>query len=488
MPGGMPVMTKYTQIFTLFSLLVIFALTGLTPAVAIDFENISFPALNPINLPDIEEIKLENGMRLYLLEDNSLPLIEASVRIHGGSYLDPVEKIGLGSMLGDLLRNGGTQKWSADELDEMLEGIGAAAETSSDIIAGSLKLMMLSSQKELAVEVMAEILRRPRFEESRFEQAMIGARSMISRRNDQPDSIGEREFEKMIYGADSVYARHSEYATLNAITRDDLKAMHQRIYRPENVQMAIWGDFNRKEMLSLIKKYFNDWERGKEPLPEFPKVDYNFDKVAAVVDLPEAKQTNAYIGHLGGRLFDEDHPHRIVMNNILGVGFGSRLFNQVRSKAGLCYSVYGIYTANLSYPGIFYNYVATKNETAAKAVRMIIDEIKKFQKEAPTAAELKAAKDRYLNSFVFNFDEKQKVIERMVYYDFFNLPRDFLNKQKEMVEATTAEDVLTAANKYLKPDSLRILVVGNQKAFDEPLEQLNNGKLQTIDITIPENK
>ena len=154
----------------------------------------------------------------------------------------------------------------------------------------------------MAIEVMAEILRRPRFEESRFEQTMIAAKSMISRRNDQPDSIGEREFEKMIYGKDSVYARHSEYATLKAISRDDLKAFHQKVYRPENVQMAIWGDFSRKEILAPVKKYFADWEKGKEALPEFPKVEYSFDKRVGVVDLPEARQTNAYIGHLGGRL------------------------------------------------------------------------------------------------------------------------------------------------------------------------------------------
>lgn len=464
------------------------ALLTLNPAGAVDIDALTYPPLNPVVMPDIEEIKLDNGLRLYLLEDKTLPLIEASVRIHGGSFLEPADKIGLADMVGELLRNGGTEKWSADQLDELLESIGAAAETTNDIIAGGLKLMMLSSQKELAIEVMAEILRRPRFEEARFEQTMIGFKSMISRRNDQADEIGDREFNKLVYGSTSPYARHSEYATLKAISRDDLKAFHQRVYRPENVQMAIWGDFDRKEILTLVKKYFGDWEKGKEPLPEFPKVDYSFDKRVALVDQPEARQANVYIGHLGGKLIDEDHPHRIVMNNILGVGFGSRLFNQVRSKAGLAYNVYGIYTANLSYPGIFYNYVATKNETAAKAVRMIIDEIRRIQKEPPTAAELKAGKDRYLNSFVFNFDEKQKVIERMVYYDFFGLPRDFLNKQKEMVEATTAENVSAAAGKYLKPDALRILVVGNQKAFDEPLDKLDNGKPELIDVTIPAEK
>lgn len=467
------------------------ALLSVVPAnaQASAIDALTYPPLGPITLPEIEEIKLDNGLRLYLLEDKTLPLIEASVRIHGGSYLEPVDKIGLADLVGELLRGGGTEKWSADELDELLEGIGAAAETSSDIIAGSLKLMMLSSKKELAVEVMAEILRRPRFEEARFEQSMVGFKSAISRRNDEDDSIGGREFGKLIYGATSPYARHPEYATLKAISRDDLKAFHNRVYNPENVQMAIWGDFDRKEILALVKKYFGDWKKGSEVLPTFPVVDYAFDKRVAVVDRPEASQANVYIGHLGGRLTDADHPHRIVMNNILGVGFGSRLFNQVRSKAGLAYSVYGVYTAQLSYPGMFYNYVATKSETTAKAIRMIIDEVKRIQKDQPTAEELKAGKDRYLNSFVFNFDEKQKVIERLVYYDFFGLPKDFLNKQKEMVEATTAADVCTVANKYLKPDALRILVVGNQKNFDEPLEKLENGKPELIDVTItPEKK
>jgi len=335
------------------------------------------------------------------------------------------------------------------------------------------------------MEVMAEILQRPVFEQAKFEQLMVSARASISRRNDQPSSIGNREFEKLIYGNNSPYARQNEYATLAAINRDDLKAFHQRVFRPENVQMAIWGDIDSKKIVELVKKHFGAWKKGKEQLPEFPKVDYKFDTQTAFVDLPEVSQSNIYIGHLGGRLTDEDHPNRIVMNNILGVGFGSRLFKQVRSKAGLAYSVYGVFTANLSYPGEFYNYVSTKSESTVKATRMIIDEIKRIQSEEPTAEELKLGRDRYLNTFVFNFDSKGKIIERLVYYDFFGLPKDFLNKQMEMVKKTTAADVTAAAKKYLKPDSLRILVVGSIKNLDEPLMALKNGEPRKIDITIP---
>ncbi|MBU1105761.1 MAG: insulinase family protein [Candidatus Riflebacteria bacterium] len=473
------------QLRTIITVVTLLTLISST-AGAIDINSFVYPPLNQIAIPEVQEIKLDNGMRLYLLEDKTLPLIQASVRIHGGSYLDPVEKIGLAGLCGELLRTGGTEKYKSDELDELLESIGADAETSIDIIAGSLHLSMLSSYTELAMEVMAEILQRPVFEQAKFEQLMISARASVARRNDQPSVIGDREFDKVIYGNNSPYARQIEYATLSTISRDDLKAFHQRVFRPENVQMAIWGDINSQKIIELVKKHFGAWERGKEPLPDFPKVDYKFDTRAAFVDLPEATQSNVYIGHLGGHLTDEDHPHRIVMNNILGVGFGSRLFKQVRSKAGLAYSVYGVFTANLSYPGAFYNYVSTKSESTVKAVRMIIDEIKRIQNEEPNAEELKLGRDRYLNTFVFNFDSKGKIIERLVYYDFFGLPKDFLNKQMEMVKKTTAADVTAAAKKYLKPDSLRILVVGSIKDLDEPLAALKNGEPQAIDITIPE--
>jgi len=473
------------QFTAIISIVSIFAAIS-SFAGAVDLNSMVYPSLNQIAIPEVEEIKLDNGMRLYLLEDKTLPLIQASVRIHGGSYLDPADKIGLAELCGDLLRSGGTEKYSSDELDELLESIGGSAETSIDVIAGSLKLSMLSSYTELAMEVMAEILQRPVFEQAKFEQLMISARSSISRRNDRPANIGDREFDKIIYGKDSPYARHPEYATLKAISRDDLKAFHQRVFRPENVQMAIWGDIDSKKIVELVNKHFGVWEKGKEPLPEFPKVDYQFDTRTSFVDLPDVSQSNVYIGHLGGRLTDEDHPHRIVMNNILGVGFGSRLFKQVRSKAGLAYSVYGVFTANLSYPGTFYNYVSTKTESTVKAIRMIIEEIKRIQSEEPTAEELKLGRDRYLNTFVFNFDSKGKIIERLVYYDFFGLPKDFLNKQMEMVKTTTAADVTAAAKKYLKPESLRILVVGAANKLDEPLAALKNGEPQAIDITIPE--
>ena len=210
----------------------------------LDLSSIEFPALNKIELPNIKKIQLDNGMRIYLLEDKTLPLIEASARIHGGSYLEPADKVGLGDLMGDLMRDGGTQKWAPDELDEMLEGLGASLNSYADVISSGVNLMMLSTKKELSVELLAEVMRRPRYDEARFEQAMIAYKSGISRRNDNDASIAGREFGKMIYGSESPYARHAEYKTLGAISRNDLIDFHKKICRPDHVQLAVWGDFD----------------------------------------------------------------------------------------------------------------------------------------------------------------------------------------------------------------------------------------------------
>jgi zinc protease len=455
-------------------------------AMALDLESIVYPPLNKLELPNIQKYELPNGIRVYLLEDKTLPLIEASARVHGGTYLEPNEKVGVVDLMGDLMRDGGTEKWAPDDLDELLESLGGSMGTGADTIACTANIMMLSTKKELAMELLAEVMRRPRFDEARLEQTMVAYKSGIARRNDNEGRIASREFNKMIYGADSVYARHAEYKTLASIKRQDLFDYHAKIFRPEHVQLAIWGDIDSNEILQLVKKYFGDWERGKSKLPEFPKVDYKYDQRVAYVDRPQSKQSSVYLGHIGGNTLDKDNSHRIIMNNILGLGFGSRLFKEVRSKHGLCYSVYGVYSSNLSYLGKFFSYVGANSENTLKAISLIKKEIEKMQKSEPTAEELKSAKDRYLNSFVFNFDSKSQIIQRMVYYDFFGLDKDYLNKQKEEIEATSAADVLRAAQKNLRPDSLRILVVGNKKGLGGTLESLNNGRVTELDVSIPE--
>ncbi|MCK4461325.1 MAG: insulinase family protein, partial [candidate division Zixibacteria bacterium] len=203
------------------------------------------------------------------------------------------------------------------------------------------------------------------------------------------------------------------------------------------------------------------------------------------VEKPEAKQSYIRIGHLGGLVTDDDYADKIVMNSILGRGHGSRLMDAVRTKLGLAYSVGGRYISNIAYPGYFFAVGSTGPETTVKAAKEMIKQIKTMQTDLPTEDEMHKGKDGYLNSFVFNFDTKREVVTRMMTYDFYGLPADFLQKEKEGVEKVTPEAVMAAAQRNLHPDSMIILVVGNGAQFDEPLEALGFGPVDTIDITIP---
>ena len=454
----------------------------------VDIKSIKFPALHDVSVPEVDKVVLKNGLKIFILEDHSLPLLDISVRVNIGSYLEPSDKIGLSDIVGDQLREGGTEKWTPDELDEELESTGASVETYGDITFSHLGLNMLSSQKEQAIELVDQILRHPRFDQDRLDQSMVSYKAGIARRNDNPSSIASREFNKMIYGKGSVYAAQTEYSHLNNIKRQDLIDFHKKYYKPEFVMMSVCGDFNKDEMLSLLKKTFENWEKGNETIPANPEVKYDFDQKVGYIEVKDAKQANIFFGHIGGRGYEEDEPKRIVMNNILGGGFGSRYFNQIRSKAGLCYQVYGNYDSNFAYPGKFVNLTSTNCNTAVKATRMMIEEIKRLQNEEVTEAELEYGKQPYLNHFVFNFVSKEAIVGRMLSYDLFGLPADHLQRQKKAVEATTAADIKEMANKYLRPDKLRIIVCGDKSLFDEPLEKLNNGPVEEIDITIPEDK
>lgn len=450
-----------------------------------DLDRIKFPKLNPLNIPEIEKITLDNGIRLYLLQDKSLPVFHASARINCGSYLEQEEMIGLASICGSVMRTGGTSKWTGDEIDEMLEGVGASVETSIGLASGRGSINILSKYTDLGLEILAQVMRYPVFDEDKIELAKVQARSGISRRNDNPQQITFREYRKLIYGTNSVFARHSEYKTINAITRQDLIDFHGKYLKPQNIQLAVWGDFERDDLLIKINSYFGDWKKEGEAVPPLPTVDYNFESHVFYINRPDVNQTNIVMGHIGGLLTDADYPARIVMNNILGGGFSSRLFSTVRSKEGLAYAVFGVYTANISYPGLFYCFASTKSETTVKTIREIIKQINRIQTDPPTGDEMASGQDGYLNSFVFNFDSKSEVVNRLMNYDFHGLPDDYLFREKEGVEKVSAEDVINAAKNNLRPDAMKILVVGKGDDFEIPLDQAGLGQVATIDITIP---
>jgi len=443
-------------------------------------EKFVHPPLRSITLPKVESVTLKNGMKVFLVEDHDYPTIDLQAMIRTGSVYEPADKVGLAAITGTVLRTGGSAKFPGDELDRLLEGLGASVESYIGENSGYVSVSVFKEDIGKGLEVMADMLMNPLFPEEKIELAKIEQRSAIARRNDDVGQITRREFEKLIYGPQSPYARHPEYATIDAITREDIVAFHRRFFFPNNVLMAVWGDFSAKEMRQRLEKAFAAWKPSREQVPPVPTVAYQYDFSVNYVHKPDVNQANIMLGHIGGELRNPDYPALVVMNEILSL---ERLFKRVRTQEGLAYSVWGRYGADYDHPGVFSCGCQTKSQSTVKAIRLILEEIEKLRTSEASDEELARAKDSFLNGFVFEFDSKAKIINRLLTYAYFGYPPDFMESLKQGVEKVSKADVLRVAQQYLHPDKVRILVVGKQEDFDEPLSVL--GRVNAVDITIP---
>ena len=454
-------------------------------AVQYDASALQFPALRDVALPTVEEVELPNGLKLFITEDRLLPMVSISARIGAGAVWEPADKVGLAGIAGTVLRTGGTASMSPDELNLALENVGATIETSIGDDSGFAFMRTLTEHVDTVLPLFADVLMSPAFDADQVELAKTRAKSGISRRNDNPQGIATRELFKLVFGAESPYARTTEYWTIDAVSRGDLVAFHEQYFHPNNTLMAIWGDFDAAEMAEKIRQAFGGWARAEGfQRPEPPAVDTGRESTLHLIRKDDVTQSTVLIGHPGEiRLDDPDYFAVVVMNEILGGGFSSRLFQTVRTDLGLAYAVWGNYSADYETPGVFYAGTFTKSETTTDAVRAMQDVIASMRTTAPSGEELYQAKEAYLNSFVFNFDTKQEVLNRRMTYAYYGYPADFVQQIKAGVEAVTAEDVQRVAQQYLHPDEAHILVLGNPDDFSEPVSVL--GEVEEIDIAIP---
>jgi len=439
-----------------------------------------FPPLNPIKMPKVERVELGNGLELFLVEDHEYATIDMRAMVRLGSVFESASQIGLASITGRVLRTGGTTSMTGDQIDKELETMAAYVSTGIGLTSGYITVSVLKEDIDRALEILADILMNPAFQEDKIMLAKIREKTVISRRNDDVMQIADREFQKLIYGKDSPYARHPEYATIEAITRQDIVDFYNKYFFPNNTIMAVWGDFSPKDMVAKIKKALGKWKEVKVEVPALPKVSYEYKYTINYINKPDVNQSNIMLGHIGGLRDNPDYPALSVMNSILS---WDRMFKIIRTDEGLAYSVWGYYGANYQVPGVFRCEAQTKSESTVYALELMLKEIKRIREEEVSSAELARAKDEYLNSFVFNFDSRAKIVNRLMTYAFFGYPLDFMDRVKKGVEKVTKEDVLRVAKKYLRPDKVQILVVGKKEDFDKPLATL--GEVNVIDIKIP---
>jgi zinc protease len=468
--------------------LVLIALGVLTLAVNLPgyaqttWQQIPIPPLPAFHPWEPKRIELPNGMVIFLLEDHELPLIEGVARIRGGSREEPANKAGLVDIYGEVWRTGGTKTQTGDQLDDFLEIRAARVETGNSADSTTISLSCLKGDFEDVFKVLVGLLREPEFRDDKVDLAQKEAFDAISRRNDDVNGIATRETTKLAYGPNNPYARQPEYATIAAVTRQDLIDWFNAHVSPNNIILGFSGDFSATEMEAKLRQVFAAWPKGAA----WEKKDLEFHPAKPgyyLISKDDVNQSNVRMVGLGTTRNSPDYFAIEVFNEAFGGGFSSRLLRTIRTAQGLAYSVGGGIGTAFDHPGILRLALGTKTGTTVESILALDVQIDDLTKNPISSEEIQQAKDTILNSFVFQFDSPKKVLRERMAYEFYGYPADFLAKYRQGIEKVGTADVARVAAKYLHKDQLAVLVVGKPSEFDKPLTSL--GPVKNVDISIP---
>ena len=420
--------------------------------------------------PKGERFTLGNGLVVYLMKDNTLPVLHLSALVGVGNAHDAAAKIGLGELTAQMLKDGGTKSYTAEEIDKQLEYLGASID--ADVYSEETRVGMTALKKDLGkvLDIYAEVLRAPAFDEEKLKLAKAEELEMLRRRNDKPNDTLFREAKRMFYGVDHPYGWRKEAATVSSLSRQDLLDFHAAYYKPNNVILSVSGDFaSNEEILEVLKTRFASWEKGAVTKPAIPDFKPKKGRRIYLID-KDISQAFLVIFQGGlGHNSPEEYPLTLLAE-ILGGSMQSRLMMEVRSKRGLAYTVQSV-SPRRTQGGFTYTYCGTKPDTYSQALSEILKQLDRVGSEPVPQDELKRGKDAIINPFVFKFPTPFKLISERAVEEFYGLKDGYLDNYVSRIRKVTQEDLLATAKKFYNTEDAVIFVIGNSKKFDKPLSE-----------------
>ena len=429
-------------------------------------EKLSFPPLEfqpPKAAP--YRVPLKNGPVAYIVPDHELPLVNLTIYIHTGDWVEPAGKEGLTDLCGSLLTSGGTAKRTAQELEERLAFLAAQLGSSIRGAEGSVSLNLLSKDLDEGLTILREVLTAPRFQQDRLDLQKQQMLQGMQQRNDSSANIERTEAGYLAYGEDFWDNRNQTAASVASITRDDLLAFQKQWFWPSNFVLAVSGDFERDLMVQKLENLFANWPWHGTPPPPIPH-DLKMADAGVYLINKDVNQGRVSMQLPGIMRDNPDYWSLIVMNDILGGGgFTSRIVNRVRSDEGLAYSAGSSFPGGVYFPYVFTASFQSKSRTVAYAASIVIEEMKRIAAEPVTAEELENSKRGYIERLPRTFASKAQVANLLAYEEFtgrFAKEPDFWQNVIPRISAVTQEDVQRVAKKYLTTDRLVILGVGQK--------------------------
>jgi zinc protease len=442
--------------------------------------------------PDGYRHTLKCGATAYIAENSEVPTFDLTVLIRTGSMYEPVDKAGLGDMTGYLMRNGGVEGMTVKELDERIAFLAGEISVNIDGSRGRATLFCLSKDIDEGLDLLKKVLRTPVFDEEALDRYRADVLSEMEQRNASTSTIESREWQFLMYGNHpcTIPYRQTEQS-VNSITREDMIAFHEKYFFPKNFIFAVAGDFKTADIIAKLDDMLAGWPDEELTLPDIPDQISDPSPGVYMIEKEDVNQSRIRVGHIGVKRDMPDEFALIVMNDILGGGgFTSRIVRRVRSDEGLAYNTGSAFERPVLYPGTFRAWFQTKHATAAFGTRLIVDEIKRIREEKCEEEIVDNAKASFISNVVNPFSSKRNIVGTFADDQYTGRPDDYWQNYTKNMEAVTADDVLAAAQKYLHPDKLVFLIVGDpeavQKGSDKHPERFSDfGDIKILPLCDP---
>ena len=442
------------------------------------------PAVGPapaLKLPTIQKSKLANGVGVWIVEQHEVPLAQINLIVRSGSSADPIGKYGLGNLTAAMLDEGAGTR-SSLEIADALDFLGANLTTVSSFDASAVRLGVPVKRLAEALPIMADVALRPTFPQSDLDRLRKERLTSLLQARDNVAALVSIAFPRIVYGQTHRYGTSATglQPAIESFTVDDLKTFYRAHYRPDNATLLVVGDVTQATVLPMLEKAFGTWKsEGIAPLDaQVPTAPQLTKRTIYIVDKPGAVQSQIRIGWVGVPRSTPDYAAIQVMNTILGGSFTSRLNQNLREKNGYTYGASSIFDMRMS-AGPFLAAAGVQTDKTADALKEFFVELNGILEPIP-AAELAKSKNYVALGFPGEFETTGDLARKLEELVIYNLPDTTFSSFVGSVNAITAADVQKAAARYIQPDKMAVVVVGDRAAVESNIRALNLGPIEVV--------